>query len=221
MHKAPRSIETNQTGINTNLTKVVTKYLNSNSKKPFSEHSLTAINTIKQWLGDWQGELIFDSCCGVGESTVAIALAHPNAKIIGIDKSIARLDKHPAYAAKLTNYLIIRADLNDLWRLAVLEGWHLTKHYLLYPNPYPKSSQLQNRWYASAALPDLLKLGGLLEVRSNWKLYIEEFSFALHLAKVTAEVQQYNAEQAMTPFERKYWGSGQSSWQLIANLKQD
>jgi tRNA G46 methylase TrmB len=218
MHKPPRSITTNQTGVHVNLNKVVKKYLANTSQKPFSEHTLVAKNAIKDWLGDWQGELIFDSCCGVGESTARIAQLHPHAKVIGIDKSAARIDKHSSYAADSTNYLIIRADLNDLWRLAVLEGWRLSKHYLLYPNPYPKSSQLQNRWYASSAFPDLLKLGGLLEVRSNWQLYIEEFAIALKLADVEAKVEPYTAAEAITPFERKYWGSGQNSWQLLANL---
>ena len=220
MFKPPRRIETNQTAHHTSLQKVVTKYLNSETKKPFSEHSLMALQQVKTWLDDWQGELIFDSCCGVGESTVAIAKAHHHAKVIGIDKSAVRLDKHRAYTANgVTNYMVMRADLNDFWRLSVLEGWHLTKHYLLYPNPYPKASQLQNRWYASSALPDIIKLGGLLEVRSNWQLYIEEFAMALQLANIQAKTKQYNADQAMTPFERKYWGSGQSSWQLIAPLK--
>ena len=218
MYKPPRSISTNQTGVHQNLTKVVQKYLANESKKPFSEHTLAAKDAIKEWLGDWQGELIFDSCCGVGESTARIAQLHPKAKVLGIDKSAARIDKHAAYATNLNNYLIVRADLNDLWRLSVLEGWRLSKHYLLYPNPYPKSSQLQNRWYASSAFPDLLKLGGLLEVRSNWQLYIEEFAMALKLADIKANTKQYHDIEAMTPFERKYWGSGQNSWQLLANL---
>ena len=68
-------------------------------------------------------------------------------------------------------------------------------------------------------MPDILQLGGLLEVRSNWQLYIEEFAIALQLAEVKAEVRQYSAAKPITPFERKYWGSGQSSWQLRANLK--
>lgn len=219
MFKPPRNIETNQTGHHASLEKVVTKYLNSETKKPFSEHSLNAMQQVKTWLGDWQGDLIFDSCCGVGESSVHIAQTNPDAKVIGIDKSAVRLDKHQAYATTdVSNYMIIRADLNDFWRLSVLEGWHLTKHYLLYPNPYPKTSQLQNRWYASSALPDIIKLGGLLEVRSNWQLYIEEFGLALKVAGQNAIVNPYSTDRAITPFERKYWGSGQSSWQLIAHI---
>ncbi|MDP5030097.1 MAG: SAM-dependent methyltransferase [Paraglaciecola sp.] len=221
MQKLARSIDTNQAGVHQNLQKVVEKYLNSHSLKPLSAHTQAAFMTTKEWLGPWQGELIFDSCCGVGESTSLIASAHPHAKIIGIDKSAARIDKHHSYAGDSSNYLLVRADLHDFWRLAVLEGWQLSKHFILYPNPYPKSSQLQNRWYASSAFPDILKLAGQLEVRSNWQLYIEEFKLALKVAGIKASTQAYKADTPMTPFERKYWHSGQSSWQLLANLLQD
>jgi tRNA G46 methylase TrmB len=218
MQQQSRTITTNQEGIHQNLHKVVNRQLASTSHKPLSAHTEQAFQQAIKWLGDWHGELILDSCCGVGESTVNIAQAHPNARVIGIDKSALRTNKHQAYASTLQNYLVLRADLNDFLRLLVLHEKKLTKHYLLYPNPYPKSAHLQRRWYATAALKDILKLGGILEVRSNWQLYILEFSAALAIAKVDSGVTVYERDKAITPFERKYWQSGQSSWQLLANL---
>jgi tRNA G46 methylase TrmB len=218
VEQSSRSITTNQTGIHKNLDKVVSRHLAQPSQKPLSEHTQQAFKQVLEWLGDWQGELILDSCCGVGESTMNIALTHPNAKVIGVDKSALRTDKHQAYASNVENYIIIRADLTDFLRLLVLQGKTLDKHYLLYPNPYPKSAHLQRRWYATSALADIIKLGGRLEVRSNWQLYIEEFSRALEIAKVQNQTQQYTSETAMTPFERKYWRSGQNSWQMVAIL---
>jgi tRNA G46 methylase TrmB len=201
-----------------NLHKVVTRQLASVSQKPLSIHTQQAFEEAVDWLGEWQGELILDSCCGVGESTVNIAQAHPSARVIGIDKSALRTNKHTSYASTLTNYLVLRADLNDFLRLLVTYDKKLTKHYLLYPNPYPKSAHLQRRWYATSALKDILKLGGTLEVRSNWQLYIQEFSAALDIANVNNQVAAFKSDKAITPFERKYWQSGQSSWQLVANL---
>ena len=218
MQQQARSISTNQTGIHQNLEKVVTRQLASVSQRPLSTHTQHAFEEVIDWLGKWQGELILDSCCGVGESTVNIARAHPNARVIGIDKSALRTDKHSSYASTLQNYLVLRADLNDFLRLLVTSDKKLTKHYLLYPNPYPKSAHLQRRWYATSALKDILKLGGLLEVRSNWQLYIQEFSAALDIVNVKNQVTLFESDKAITPFERKYWQSGQSSWQLIANL---
>ncbi|MGJ8681017.1 tRNA (guanine(46)-N(7))-methyltransferase TrmB [Paraglaciecola sp.] len=218
MQNQARSISTNQIGIHPNLEKVVTRHLNSTSQKPFSEHTQSAFSQSMEWLDNWQGQFILDSCCGVGESTANIARNHPDAKIIGIDKSAVRTDKHQSYAENLDNYIIVRADLNDFLRLLVLEKIKLDKHYLLYPNPYPKSAHLQRRWYATSALTDILKLGGKLEVRSNWQLYIQEFSEALKLANIKNQVNEYTSEPAITPFERKYWLSGQKSWQLLADL---
>ncbi|MFQ3189886.1 MAG: tRNA (guanine-N7-)-methyltransferase [Paraglaciecola sp.] len=218
MQQQSRTISTNQTGVHQNLHKVVTRQLASASQKPLSTHTQQAFQDAVNWLGDWQGELILDSCCGVGESTVNIAQAHPNARIIGIDKSALRTDKHQAYASTLQNYLVLRADLSDFLRLLVLSDKKLTKHYLLYPNPYPKSAHLQRRWYATSALKDILKLGGILEVRSNWQLYIQEFSAALTISNVSHQIGVFESDKAITPFERKYWQSGQSSWQLLASL---
>lgn len=218
MEQQARSITTNQMGIHQNLHKVVTRQLESKNQKPLSEHTQQAFQDAMDWLGEWKGELILDSCCGVGESTVNIAKAHPNARVIGIDKSAVRTNKHQAYACTLQNYLVLRADLNDFLRLLILNDKKLSKHYLLYPNPYPKSAHLQRRWYATSALKDILALGGTLEVRSNWKLYIEEFSAALNIANVASKIAEFENAHPITPFERKYWQSGQSSWQLLAHL---
>lgn len=221
MQQQARSISTNQTGIHQNLHKVVSRQLANSTQKPISAHTQQAFLAAINWLGDWQGDLILDSCCGVGESTVNIALAHPNARVIGIDKSALRTDKHASYARTLKNYLVLRADLNDFLRLLVLQNKKLVKHYLLYPNPYPKSAHLQRRWYATSALNDILKLGGTLEVRSNWQLYIQEFSAALKIANINNQINVFESDKAITPFERKYWESGQSSWQLLANLNKN
>jgi tRNA G46 methylase TrmB len=218
VQQSSREISTNQTGIHPSLYKVVTRQLANPSQKPFSEHTQKAFDMVVDWLGDWQGELILDSCCGVGESTAKIALSQPNARVIGVDKSALRTDKHQSYAVDANNYLVVRADLNDFLRLLVAANITLTKHYLLYPNPYPKSAHLQRRWYATSALVDIIKLGGKLEVRSNWQLYIEEFSAALKVAQINSEHILLQQGTPITPFERKYWESGQSSWQLTADL---
>lgn len=220
MQQASRSISTNQIDIHPNLQKVVSRQLAHTNQRPISEHTQKAFDVAMSWLADWQGELILDSCCGVGESTANIASAHPNARIIGVDKSALRTDKHQNYATEAKNYLILRADLNDFLRLLVKANKILTKHYLLYPNPYPKSAHLQRRWYATSALVDIIKLGGTLEVRSNWQLYVLEFSAALSVAQINSEVRLFEQDSPITPFERKYWESGQSSWQLTAQLPQ-
>lgn len=213
-----RTIDSNQSGPHDKLTELVQRYLRHPSQRPISEHTLAAFTHCQTWLAGWRGDIILDSCCGVGESTAHIARQYPEAKVIGIDKSAHRIAKHSHYAQQRENYTVLRADVNDFWRLAVQHHWQPCRHYLLYPNPYPKASQVQKRWHACAAFADLLALGGILEVRSNWQIYIQEFAQALAVAGVKAQCDEFKAPQPLTPFERKYWQSGQQSWRTVANL---
>ncbi len=213
-----RQITTNQNGPHEKIEALVKRHLQHASQKPFNAHTVEAFEQANQWLADWQGPLILDSCCGVGESTAHIATLNPEAKVIGVDKSAVRTEKHEHYATQANNYCVVRADLNDFWRLAHQSGWKLSKHFLLYPNPYPKSAHVQRRWHASAAFADILALGGTLEVRSNWKIYIEEFALALNVAGQDAECVEYQAQDPQTPFERKYWASGQKSCRVVTAI---
>jgi len=153
-----------------------------------------------------------------GESTYHIAKMHPEAIILGMDKSADRLSKHPLDKEDLGNYQLLQVNLNDFWRLAVEANWTLSHHYLLYPNPWPKAKHLQRRWHGSAVFPSIIKLGGQLDLRSNWFTYVEEFQRALALANIESDTELYTAEKAITPFERKYWASGQASLRLTSNL---
>jgi tRNA G46 methylase TrmB len=212
-----RIITSNQEGLNEQLDEVVLKHLKHPFKKPYQQHTLDAFKDIEKWVEQQGKPIIFDSCCGVGESTYHIAKAHPEAIVLGMDKSSDRLGKHGF--EPIDNYRLLQVNLNDFWRLAVEANWTLSHHYLLYPNPWPKSKHLQRRWHGSAVFPSIITLGGELELRSNWHIYINEFERALILAGQSCTVEPYQAEQAITPFERKYWASGQSSLRLTSSLK--
>lgn len=218
-----REITTNQTGLNEHLDDVVLKHLAHKFRKPYRQHTVEAFKLMKEIVSNDPRPIIFDSCCGVGESTAKIAQMHPDCLVFGMDKSADRLDRNEQHKEKHQqnngqDYYLFQVDLNDLWRLAVDAGWKLKKHYILYPNPWPKAKHLQRRWHGAAVFPSLLELGGEIELRSNWKLYLQEFQRALELANVASELTQYSAEEATTPFERKYWASGQVSWRLSATL---
>lgn len=73
------------------------------------------------------------------------------------------------------NLLLLRADLVDLWILASRDNaWDVREHFILYPNPYPKRSQLRARWHGHPVFPVLLGLGGNITLRSNWEAYLDE-----------------------------------------------
>ncbi|WP_028117964.1 tRNA (guanine(46)-N(7))-methyltransferase TrmB [Ferrimonas senticii] len=218
MHNRSRTIVSNQPGLHHNLATTVARHLGQRFLAPISERSRELFAELSDWRQANPKPLVLDSCCGVGESTANLAKRHPEAIVLGIDKSALRIDKHSHYHNGVDNYRVVRGDLNDLWRLMVDANWRLSHHYLLYPNPWPKAAHLQRRWHGGPLFPSLLALGGQLQLRSNWLIYLQEFQQALAVAGHQGQLAALEVVEPLTPFERKYRDSGQSLYQLQANL---
>ncbi len=161
--------------------------------------------------------MIIDTGCGTGASSCTIATSQPHCAVIGIDKSAARLGRGELLDQP-DNLLLLRANLLDFYPLARAAGWRCRAQYALYPNPWPKAAALNKRWHGSPIFPDLVALGGQFEVRSNWRLYVDEMKLALAVFGVESEVLLIEPLQPMTRFEAKYAASGHALWQLRANL---
>ena len=224
-----KAIITNQTGIHEKLDEIVKKHLSHPFQKPYQVHTQQAFQEMDELVQVYlqnnpTGEIILDACCGVGQSSRILAQQNPQALIIGVDKSAHRINRNVegfteenGYHAQ--NYHLVRADLNDFYRLVKAAKWPVTKHYILYPNPWPKSKHVQRRWHGSAVFPQMASIGDTIILRSNWRLYLEEFQQAAKQMVLQGELSQVNVsvEQALTPFEAKYQASGQVCWQLTLN----
>lgn len=216
-----RAVTSNQSGLHENLDELVEKHLKATFLKPFQQHTIDAFEQACQQIATVDRPIWLDSCCGTGDSARALAAQHSDHWIVGVDKSEHRLTKQRD-VEQFDNLILIRADLNDFFRLAVQANWQLAHHTILYPNPWPKSSHVKRRWHGSAVFSDIIKLGGQIELRSNWPIYLQEFKRALAIAGFAqASVNEYHAEQPITAFEAKYKESGQTLWQLKANLNQN
>ena len=211
-----KRVTSNQTGLHERLDELVLKHRHSVFKKPLAPFNQEA---FAQAEAAWKASgkpLLLDSCCGVGASTRQLAVDFPDHFVIGVDRSEDRLQRN--IGTLPANALLVRADLADFWRLAEAAGWRPDYHFLLYPNPYPKSKDIKLRWHGHPVFPAMLALGGLLESRSNWLLYLAEMQRALQLYGVHAEIKPLLIKTPLTPFERKYSLSGQQIWQLKADL---
>ena len=161
--------------------------------------------------------LVLDSFCGTGHSTAALAERHPGHLIVGVDKSAQRLAKHPH--SPHDNYLLLQADCEDIWALLAGDGLLPDYHYMLYPNPWPKAAHLQRRIHGHPSFPLLLTLGGTLELRSNWQIYVEEFGCAMHLAGHHGRVLRLtDTGPNLSLFEQKYRNSGHDLWSYTASV---
>ncbi|WDD98236.1 tRNA (guanine(46)-N(7))-methyltransferase TrmB [Thalassomonas actiniarum] len=209
-----KAIISNQPGIHENLADIVNKHLSHASKKPFQQHTLDAFAEIDAKVKAFDGEVILDSCCGVGQSTRILAKNNPEALVIGVDKSAHRIERNVEDIWQADNYHLIRADLNDFYRLVTKAQWQVAKHYILYPNPWPKAKHVQRRWHGTAVFPDIINIGEQIILRSNWRLYLEEFLFAAEIAGKSGDISEVTDAEPLTPFEAKYRASGQQCWQL-------
>ena len=208
-----------QSTIHAHLAALLDRHHVAPFRKPYADYNQAAFAASferRERLAP-DAPLILDSCCGVGESSRALAQAYPGHYVIGVDQSASRLGKNTASLPP--NLDLVRADLVDYWRLLCDARIRLARHYLLYPNPWPKIGHLSRRWHGHAVFPALLQLGGVLECRSNWRIYIDELCFAVNrLTDLEAVCEPYAPECALTPFERKYLDSGHALFRTVISL---
>lgn len=220
MHANSRIPTSAQTGIHERLGERVDRHLREPFRKPILDYNRAAFATA---MAAWQqaGDampLILDAACGTGASSVLLAAAHPQCFVIGVDQSAARLAT--AKGELPANLCLLRADLVDFWRLLAEQGVTLDRHCLFYPNPWPKIGHLSRRWHGHAVFPVLAQLGGLIECRSNWRIYVEEFAFALGRVLGRELVcESIVSGDAVSPFERKYRASGQALYRCAIDLR--
>lgn len=175
-------------------------------------------------MRDPRRPIVLDSGCGTGASALALARAHADAWVVGLDRSAARLARGPltSPATMPPNLILVRAEVAAFWRLARVAGWRLRRHWLLYPNPWPKPEHLMRRWHGHPAFADLLALGGEIRLRTNWRVYAEEFALALGVTGHEATIRPVEIAGAhASPFEAKYAASGHAIYALEADLDRD
>lgn len=214
-----RPVSSTQTKIHQNLTSLVRRHLTHKYRKPPTEPSLAAFALLQTALQNHHGPIILDSFCGTGQSTKVLAERHPNHFVVGVDKSAHRLSKHsvqPTDTASNTNYLLLKAHCEDIWQLMLQNDIRPEAHYLLYPNPWPKPGHLQRRIHGNGSFTWLLELGGTIELRSNWKLYLEEFELAMQIAGRSGQLKGLSQQPALTLFEQKYRDSGHPLWTYVS-----
>ncbi len=250
-----RSVTSNQTDIYKNLEEVVRKYATTSFLRPVADHTREAFENACEFVRKFNeahgakrdanravagcevgcAELILDSGCGTGESTIHLARRFPNIPVIGIDKSAVRLSK-AGNERQLevsagdscdvpSNAFWVRAELLDFWRLALEKvnagEWKVLHHALYYPNPWPKESEATRRFHLHPIFPTLLQLCPSIELRTNWEIYAREFKEAVRIAgdslslNFVADFSEFVPENPETAFERKYKAAGQRLWKVI------
>ena len=197
---------------------LVKKHMTTQWRQPLHAPTVKTFAALVASGVDPGQKIVLDSGCGTGVGTRQIAACYPDCLVIGVDKSEARLRTIPAghFLYRERNVIWLRAELASFWRLALRAGWRLHRHYLLYPNPWPKPGQVLRRWHAHPVFPVLLQLGGPLELRCNWEIYAREFAAAAEMAGCRDVQLTKGVDSAITtPFESKYRNSGQTLFRVV------
>lgn len=234
-----RSVTSNQIELYKNLEAVVRKYAATTFLRPVAGHTREAFERVSDFVRGFNAsgcaELVLDSGCGTGESTLHLAKKFPNVPVIGIDKSAVRLSKAGnerqlevsagASCDIPANAFWVRAELLDFWRLALEKveagEWKILHHALYYPNPWPKESEATRRFHMHPIFPTLLRLSPVTELRTNWEIYAREFAEAAHVLgdalslKFNVELGAFDPENPETAFERKYKEARQQLWRTL------
>lgn len=220
-------VSSNQQQISPKLADLVHKYQHQTYHKPLRAFSHEIFRMVDKLVVNSNKPIILDSGCGTGHSCIRLAQLYPAMLVIGIDRSVHRLARYLKPIAKPVyhhdNIILVHADLIDFWRLIYQAQWQIYKHYLLYPNPWPKLKHIKRRWYAHPVFHDMVHLCQNIELRTNWEIYAREFQWALSyygvtmaITKTMGTITKEQPDLAISLFERKYQLSGHQLFKLVS-----
>ncbi len=217
MDDLSRRVTSSQTGPHQRLVETVRRHQSTTYRRPIAEHTKRAFERVAAGVSSSSRPLILDAGCGTGQATVALARRNPRASVFGVDRSALRLSRDKGEAMPDNCYLV-RAALEDWFRLARQAGWRFRQTWIICPNPYPKPTHLQRRWHAHPIFPTILAVSDAVTLRTNWAIYADEFVLALSEYGVSTAVESPNSTELMSRFEQKYVRSGHQLFQVQATI---
>lgn len=165
--------------------------------------------------------------CGMGETTAAIAAAHPETDFLGIEVhtpgvgSLLKLIDEGG----LTNLRVIQHDavevLREMIAPASLDGAHI-----FFPDPWPKKRHHKRRLVQTdfvALLASRLKAGGYVHLATDWEEYAGQM-----LAVLSSEPELENTAEGYAPcpayrpqtkFETRGLKLGHGVWDIVFRKK--
>ena len=160
---------------------------------------------------------------GMGETTCAIALAHPENNYLGVEvhsPGVGSLLKQIDLAA-LSNLRLIQHDaaevVRDMIPLSSLDGVHV-----FFPDPWPKKRHQKRRLIQPpfvALIASRLKPGGYFHLATDWHEYAQQMLDVLGSEPVLANIVDgfapRPAYRPQTKFEQRGLRLGHGVWDVI------
>ncbi len=185
---------------------------------PFQSAPLDFTATFKR-----TAPVVLEIGFGMGETTAAIAQAHPHHDFVGIEVHapgvgalLKRIDE-----AGLTNVRVIRHDAVEVVA-QMIPPQSLAGIHVYFPDPWPKKRHHKRRLLQAsfvAALAQRLLPGGYLHAATDWEEYAHEILATLAaeplLANSAADFAPRPAWRPQTKFETRGLKLGHGVWDVV------
>lgn len=148
--------------------------------------------------------LVLEIGFGMGETTAAIAQAHPEIDFLGVEVYVAGIGAlaRRAHEAGLTNLRILQHDAIEVVR-DMIEPASLYGANVFFPDPWPKARHHKRRLIAqpfAGQLAERLRPGGTLHCATDWEPYAEQM-----LAVLSQEPRLRNLHEGYAPAPHSPW----------------
>lgn len=198
-----------------------------NPLRPFQKPKVKIPSELEESFHNWRSafsEVSLEVGCGNGFHPVQWAKKNSDCGLIAVERTLQksksfleRIKGHP----QLNNLFPICGEALEVLPF-LLQAESIENLYLLYPNPYPKKSQENKRWYHNSFFSFLynsLKPGGKVYFRTNEKWKIDEAKefFPKNWPLILTQSQRLQGKQDSysTHFEKKYLERGESCFLLV------
>jgi len=189
---------------------------------------------IPQSLFESDKPLWMEIGAGTGAFFVEMARQNPDRHFIAVerDKERGKILAKKTVKVGLSNFLGLRGNVIPPLICEIPDA-SLERIYILYPCPWPKTSQRKNRWYLHPVMPHLLRIlkpGGLIVWASDQSFYIEEARFTcqthyqmevLAFGEIAPNIYNDLAKfpGGRSKFERTFLASGQPCYELVVSKR--
>lgn len=167
--------------------------------------------------------LVLEIGSGMGETTVAIASAHPDTDYIAIEVHLPGVGSllKSIGAQDLTNLRVIRHDAVDVLEKMVADD-SLAGLHIFFPDPWPKKRHHKRRLIQPALVALVARKlvpGGYVHLATDWQPYAEHMLEVLAaeplLANTAAGYAPRPVVRPQTKFEARGLRLGHGVWDLI------
>ncbi len=169
---------------------------------PFAEKTLSPEELFQR-----KAPLVLEIGSGMGETTAAIAKAHPETDFIAVEvhgPGVGSLLNRIATQG-LTNLRVIRHDAVEVLERMIADG-ALAAIHLFFPDPWPKKRHHKRRLVQPSFVSLLerkLKPGGIVHAATDWPEYADQIALVFAENESFEEIESGFAARPATKFETR------------------